>query len=177
MIWEMKTMKIWRLVSVLLAALSLASCSQSPKKASGDAGQAADSAETISDSETEQVALRFVIGDKHLSRTDSVVRAKLGISSDPIVIKYSIENTTQWHYTYLSDEYWIERQVDGEWIRMPNDFGSTLMGKEIPAHSSVNDSAKVSLAAGHYRFCNTAHPDDARIDNKKIILQAEFKIE
>lgn len=54
---------------------------------------------------------------------------------DSIVILYSIKNQTQWHYIYLSDEYWIERQVKGKWIRIQNDFGSILMGKEIPAYS------------------------------------------
>lgn len=46
---------------------------------------------------------------------------------------------------YLSDEYWIERQVKGKWIRIQNDFGSILMGKEIPAYSCINDYAKVFL--------------------------------
>lgn len=95
---------------------------------------------------------------------------------DTIVLQYNIKNTTHWQYTYLSDEYWIERQVDGDWIRMPNDFGSTLMGKAIPAHSSVNDSAKVLLEAGRYRFCNTAYSDDARIGNEEIVMWAEFEI-
>lgn len=168
-------MKIWPIAFVLLAVLMLVSCSQSPTKVSGETEKTADNIEARADSGTGQVALHLVIDDKHQAQTESVVRAKLEIPSDSIVIKYGIENTTQWHYTYLSDEYWIERQVEGEWIRMPNDFGSTLMGKEIPAHSCVHDSAKVSLEAGHYRFCNTAYPDDSR--NEKKILQAEFKIE
>lgn len=170
-------MKIWRNVFVLLCALLLVSCGLSPKKASGYAGQATDNVEARVDSDTRQVALRFVISDKHQALTDSVVRTKVGLTSDTIVITYNIENATKWHYTYLSDEYWIERQVDGEWIRMPNDFGSTLMGKDIPAHDSVNDSAKVLLEAGRYRFCNTAYSDDARTDKEEIIMRAEFEIE
>lgn len=77
---------------------------------------------------------------------------------------------------YLSDEYWIERQVKGKWIRIQNDFGSILMGKEIPAYSCINDYAKVFLKAGHYKFCNTAYSDDARIDNKKIVMKAYFEV-
>ena len=46
---------------------------------------------------------------------------------DSIVILYSIKNQTQWHYIYLSDEYWIERQVKGKWIRIQNDFGSIFL--------------------------------------------------
>ena len=95
---------------------------------------------------------------------------------DSIVILYSIKNQTQWHYIYLSDEYWIERQVKGKWIRIQNDFGSILMGKEIPAYSCINDYAKVFLKAGHYKFCNTAYSDDARIDNKKIVMKAYFEV-
>ena len=95
---------------------------------------------------------------------------------DSIVILYSIKNQTQWHYIYLSDEYWIERQVKGKWIRIQNDFGSILMGKEIPAYSCINDYAKVFLKAGHYKFCNTAYSDDERIDNKKIVMKAYFEV-
>ena len=95
---------------------------------------------------------------------------------DSIVILYSIKNQTQWHYIYLSDEYWIERQVNGKWIRIQNDFGSILMGKEIPAYSCINDYAKVFLNAGHYKFCNTSYSDDARIDNKKIVMKAYFEV-
>lgn len=95
---------------------------------------------------------------------------------DAIVISYSINNQTQWHYTYLSDEYWIERRLKGKWIRMQNDFGSILMGKEIPAYSCIHDSAEVSLKAGLYKFCNTAYSDDARIGDKKIVMKAYFEV-
>lgn len=95
---------------------------------------------------------------------------------DAIVISYSINNQTQWHYTYLSDEYWIERLSKGKWIRMQNDFGSILMGKEIPAYSCIHDSAEVSLKAGLYKFCNTAYSDDARIGDKKIVMKAYFEV-
>ena len=95
---------------------------------------------------------------------------------DTIVISYSIKNQTQWHYIYLSDEYWIERQVKGKWIRIQNDFGSILMGKEIHAYSCINDYAKVSLKTGRYKFCNTAYSDDARIGNKKIVMKAYFEV-
>lgn len=95
---------------------------------------------------------------------------------DSIVIKYSIKNTTKWDYIYLSDEYWIEKHVKGEWISIPNTFGSILMGKEIPAYSCINDCATVSLKAGLYRFCNTAYSDDTRIGKKKIIMRADFEV-
>ncbi len=95
---------------------------------------------------------------------------------DSIVIQYSIKNKTQWHYMYLSDEYWIERQVKGKWIRLQNTFGSILMGKEIPAYSKINDHAKVSLKTGHYRFCNTIYSDDSRIGKKEIVMKADFEV-
>ena len=50
------------------------------------------------------------------------------------------------------------------------------MGKEIPAYSCKNDYAKVFLKAGHYKFCNTAYSDDARIGNKKIVMKAYFEV-
>ena len=82
---------------------------------------------------------------------------------DSIVILYSIKNQTQWHYIYLSDEYWIERQVKGKWIRIQNDFGSILMGKEIPAYSCINDYAKVFLKADHQRQQNADDADDRAV--------------
>ncbi|EFA93153.1 hypothetical protein HMPREF0650_0697 [Hoylesella buccalis ATCC 35310] len=50
------------------------------------------------------------------------------------------------------------------------------MGKEIPAYSCINDYAKVFLKEGNYKFCNTAYSDDARIDNKKIVMKAYFEV-
>lgn len=95
---------------------------------------------------------------------------------DSIVIQYSIKNATKWHYVYLPDECWVERYEKGEWMRLPDDVGTILMGKEIPAQGCVEGHAMVSLSAGHYRFCSVAYTDDARIDKVKTIMKAEFEV-
>lgn len=48
------------------------------------------------------------------------------------------------------------------------------MGKEIPSNSFVNNSVSISLKEGLYRFYNIVYSDDARIEDKKIILKFEF---
>ena len=57
----MKTMTIWRILLMMLAAFFHASCHQSAKKV--EAGQQADSTETVASANT----LRLVVKDKELT--------------------------------------------------------------------------------------------------------------
>ena len=93
-----------------------------------------------------------------------------------VQIQYRITNATRWYYTFLPDEYWIEKYEAGKWARVQSDIGSILMGKEIPSDSSIEGSVRLSLRGGVYRFCNTVYADDARIGDKKIILKSEFTV-
>lgn len=116
---------------------------------------------------------------EHYSSKDSLyveLKQNSYLQGDSFVIQYSIINNTQWYYQYLSDEYWIERYKNGKWVRIPNNFGSILMGKEIPAYRSINGSIRVKLTTGKYRFCNIVYPDDARIGSKEIIVRADFMV-
>ena len=89
-------------------------------------------------------------------------------------IRYCINNKTKWYYTFLPDDYWIEKYENGTWVRIQSYKGSILMGKEIPSNSFVNNSVSISLKEGLYRFYNIVYSDDARIEDKKIILKFEF---
>ena len=91
-------------------------------------------------------------------------------------IRYCINNKTKWYYTFLPDDYWIEKYENGTWVRIQSDKGSILMGKEIPSNSFVNNSVSISLKEGLYRFYNIVYSDDARIEDKEIILKFEFFI-
>ena len=67
---EMKTMKIWRIAFMMLAAFSLASCKPSARQTTADAEQPTDSTEAVTSADT----LRLVITDKHLAQTDFLIR-------------------------------------------------------------------------------------------------------
>ena len=66
----MRTMKIWRIAFMMLAAFSLASCRPTARQAMIDAEQPTDSTGAVTSADT----LRLVITDKHLAQTDFLIR-------------------------------------------------------------------------------------------------------
>ena len=84
----MKTMKLWRIAFMMLAAFSLASCKPSARQTLVDAGQSTDSTEAVTSADT----LRLVIIDKSISRSDSVVQARI-INPNDYDVNYGQEYT------------------------------------------------------------------------------------
>ena len=70
---DMKTMKLWRIAFMMLAAFSIASCKPSARQTAADAEQPTDSTKVVTSADT----LRLVITDKHLAQTDSLIRRAL----------------------------------------------------------------------------------------------------
>ena len=149
-------------LSYLICLLGIFSCNISKGKISQDKKKDAQiTPSPYDDKDTLFVALKQV----SFSSKENIVH-----------IRYSINNKTKWYYIFLPDEYWIEKYENGTWNRIQSDRGSLLMGKEIPANSLVNDSVSISLKEGLYRFYNIVYSDDARIEDKKIILNFEFSV-
>ena len=92
------------ITALLTAVLALTSCHQSAQKT--EAGQQADSSETVTNADT----LRLVVSEK--AEIDSVVQAKLKMPLDSIIVEM-VNNTD---CTFLTGEaYIIEHQVNGIW--------------------------------------------------------------
>ena len=135
----MKTMKLWRIAYMMLAAFSLASCKPSARQTLVDAGQSTDSTEAVTSADT----LRLVIIDKSISRIDSVVQAR-------------IINPNDYDVSY-GQEYAIERETDGHWqqVPFPKDFGFTSVLSTVAAHGSATVYGHIGLlhlTPGHYRL-------------------------
>ena len=135
----MKTMKLWRIAFVMLAAFSLASCKPSARQTLVDAGQSTDSTEAVTSADT----LRMVIIDKSISRSDSVVQAR-------------IINPNDYDVSY-GQEYAIERETDGHWqqVPFPKNFGFTSVLSTVAAHGSATVYGHIGLlhlTPGHYRL-------------------------
>ena len=135
----MKTMKLWRIAFMMLAAFSLASCKPSARQTLVDAGQSTDSTEAVTSADT----LRLVIIDKSISRIDSVVQAR-------------IINPNDYDVSY-GQEYAIERETDGHWqqVPFPKDFGFTSVLSTVAAHGSATVYGHIGLlhlTPGHYRL-------------------------
>ena len=79
----MKTMKLWRIAFMMLAAFSLASCKPSARQTVADAEQPTDSTEAVTSADT----LLLVIADKGLSQTDSITLRTLKLPLDSIVVE------------------------------------------------------------------------------------------
>ena len=108
----MKTMKLWRIMFMTLAAFSLASCKPSAQQTVADAEQPTDSTEAVTSADT----LRLVITDKHLSQTDSLIRRTLRLPLDSITVE--IVNNTE--STCITGEaYTIEQRVNDVWTILP----------------------------------------------------------
>ena len=108
----MKTMKLWRIALMMLAAFYLASCKPSARQTTADAEQPTDSTEAV----TSAAPLRMVITDKHLAQTDSLTRRTLRLPLDSITVE--IVNNTE--STCITGEaYTIEQRVNDVWTILP----------------------------------------------------------
>ena len=135
----MKTMKLWRIAFMMLAAFSLASCKPSARQTLVDTGQSTDSTEAVTSADT----LRMVIIDKSISRNDSVVQARI-INPNDYDVNYG-------------QEYTIERETEGHWqqIPFPKNFGFTSVLSTVAAHGSATVYGHIGLlhlTPGHYRL-------------------------
>lgn len=108
----MKTMKLWRIAFMMLAAFSLASCKPSARQALADAEQPTDNTEAATSADT----LRLVITDKHLSQTNSLIRRTLRLPLDSIVVEM-MNNTDRTCMT--GEAYTIEQRVNDMWTILP----------------------------------------------------------
>ena len=135
----MRTMKLWRITFALLAAFSLASCRPTAQQTVADAEQPTDNTETLTSADT----LRLVIIDKSISRSDSVVQARI-INPNDYDVNYG-------------QEYTIERETDGHWqqVPFPKNFGFTSVLSTVAAHGSATVYGHIRLlhlTPGHYRL-------------------------
>ena len=139
----MKTIKLWRIAFMMLAAFSLASCKPSARQTTADAEQPTDSTEAVTSADT----LCLVITDKHLSQTDSLIRRTLRLPLDSITVE--IVNNTE--STCITGEaYTIEQRVNDAWTILhikPRKDGAVYafndIGYELAPHSSRQFSIHV----------------------------------
>ena len=132
----MKTMKLWRIAFMMLAAFSLASCKPSARQTAADAEQPTDSTEAVTSAD----ALRLVITDKHLAQTDSLTRRTLKLPLDSIVVEM-MNNTDSTCMT--GEAYTIEQRLNDEWTVLsikPKKDGAVYafndIGYELAPHST-----------------------------------------
>ena len=128
-----------KLLFLLITALAFASCRQTARQTVADAEQPTDSTEAVTSADT----LRLVIIDKSISRSDSVVQARI-INPNDYDVNYG-------------QEYTIERETDGHWqqVPFPKNFGFTSVLSTIAAHDSATVYGHIRLlhlATGHYRL-------------------------
>ena len=116
-----------KLLFLLIATLAFVSCRPTARQTVADAEQPTDSTETVTSADT----LRLVIIDKSISRSDSVVQARI-INPNDYDVNYG-------------QKYAIERETDGHWqqVPFPKDFGFTSVLSTVAAHD---------LTSGHYRL-------------------------
>ena len=154
----MKTMKLWRIALMMLAAFSLASCKPSARQTAADAEQPTDSTETVTSADT----LRIVIADKSLSRIDSLTRRTLRLPLDSIVVEM-MNNTDRTCMT--GEAYTIEQRVNDMWTILPikprkdgavyafNDIGYELAPHSTRLFTIHVDSDKYDFERGQeYRI-------------------------
>ena len=128
-----------KLLFLLIATLAFASCRPTTRQTVADAEQPMDSTETVTSADT----LRMVIIDKSISRSDSVVQAR-------------IINPNDYDVSY-GQEYAIERETDGHWqqVPFPKDFGFASVLSTVAAHGSATVYGNIGLlhlTPGHYRL-------------------------
>ena len=125
---------------LLIAALAFASCRPTARQAVADAEQPTDNTEAATSADT----LRLVIIDKSISRSDSVVQAR-------------IINPNDYDASY-GQEYAIERETEGHWqqVPFPKNFGFTSVLSTVAAGDTTTiygHLAQLHLTPGHYRLC------------------------
>ena len=135
----MKYLKQAKFFFLLIATLAFASCGPSARQAVADAEQPTDNTEAATSADT----LRLVIIDKSISRSDSVVLARIITPND-----YDVN---------YGQEYTIERETDGHWqqVPFPKNFGFTSVLSTVAAHDSATVYAHIRLlhlTPGHYRL-------------------------
>ena len=154
----MKTMKLWRIAFMMLAAFYLASCKPSARQTTADAEQPTDSTEAVTSAD----ALRLVITDKHLTQTNSLIRRTLRLPLDSITVE--IVNNTE--STCITGEaYTIEQRVNDVWTILPikprkdgavyafNDIGYELAPHSTRLFTIHVDSDKYDFERGQeYRI-------------------------
>ena len=154
----MKTMKLWRIAFMMLAAFYLASCKPSARQTTADAEQPTDSTEAV----TSAAPLRMVITDKHLAQTNSLIRRTLRLPLDSITVE--IVNNTE--STCITGEaYTIEQRVNDVWTILPikprkdgavyafNDIGYELAPHSTRLFTIHVDSDKYDFERGQeYRI-------------------------
>ena len=154
----MKTMKLWRIMFMTLAAFSLASCKPSAQQTVADAEQPTDNTEAVTNADT----LRLVIADKSISRIDSLTRRTLRLPLDSITVE--IVNNTE--STCITGEaYTIEQRVNDVWTILPikprkdgavyafNDIGYELAPHSTRLFTIHVDSDKYDFERGQeYRI-------------------------
>lgn len=86
-------------------------------------------------------------------------------------IHYCIVNSTRHTYTYLADEYSIEKLEQGRWLPLKIDVGSLLMPKTLKPNSKSNEQAPVELRKGQYRLCNTIYGGIKDTDSRTLVSQ------
>ena len=130
----MKTMKIWRIMFMMLAVFTLASCRQSAQKA--EAERQASSTEVSGNADT----LRQAIRGEDTAVSDSTEPVRLKLPLDSIVIEM-VNNTDSPCVT--GEWYTIEHRVNGKWetlhIKPRKDgliYGFDDIGHELAAHTS-----------------------------------------
>ena len=127
-----------KLLFLLITALAFASCRPTTRQTVADAEQPMDSTETVTSADT----LRMVIIDKSISRSDSVVQARI-INPNDYDVNYG-------------QEYTIERETDGHWqqVPFPKNFGFTSVLSTVAAHDSATVYGHIRLlhTPGHYRL-------------------------
>lgn len=98
---------------------------------------------------------------------------------DTIRLLYTICNPTPSAYTYTPDGYTIEHYHQGKWQRLDNDFGSTLIEKEIAPHTTIKAHTTLSLKCGHtatglYRITNTFFRNGLHTDSTRTIATSSY---
>ena len=132
-------MKQAKVLFFLIFALVLASCRPTARQTVADVVQPTDSTEAVTSADT----LRLVITDKSISRSDSVVQARI-INPNDYDVNYG-------------QEYTIERETDGHWqqVPFPKNFGFTSVLSTVAAHGSATVYGHIGLlhlTPGHYRL-------------------------
>ena len=152
-------MKQAKLLFLLIAALSFASCRPTARQTAADAEQPTDSTEAVTSADT----LRLVITDKHMTQTDSLIGRTLLLPLDSIVMEM-MNNTDSTCVT--GEAYTIEQRVNDEWTVLPvkprkdgavyafNDIGYELAPHSTRLFTIHVEPDKYDFERGRkYRIC------------------------
>ena len=152
-------MKQAKLLFLLVAALSFASCRPTARQTVEYTEQSTDSTEAVTRADT----LRLVITDKHMTQTDSLIGRTLLLPLDSIVMEM-MNNTDSTCVT--GEAYTIEQRVNDEWTVLPvkprkdgavyafNDIGYELAPHSTRLFTIHVEPDKYDFERGRkYRIC------------------------